>query len=129
MIEKLFGGDNFIAQTRALDAAAMRHQASAHNLANVNTANYKRQEVVFENRLTSALSRSKDSSGRTMGEAVSSVRPQLISINTTSSRPDGNNVDMEAENVNMAINTLKFEAISQNVGGFFAALKSVINGR
>ena len=129
MIEKLFGGDIFIAQTRALDAAAMRHQASAHNLANANTANYKRQEVAFEGRLSSALSRGKDINGRQIGESVASVRPQIVTINSTSTRPDGNNVDMEAENVNMAINTLKFETISQSIGGYFAALKSVINGR
>ncbi len=129
MIEKLFGGDNFIAQTRALDAAAMRHQASANNLANANTANYKRQEVIFEGRLSSALSRSKNANGITTGESVASVRPQVVTMNTTSTRMDGNNVDMEAENVNMAVNTLKYEAISQSVGGYFAALKSVINGR
>ena len=129
MIDKLFGGDNFIAQTRALDAASMRHQASAHNLANANTANYKRQEVLFEGRLSSALSRGKDMNGMPIGESVSNVRPQIVTINTTSTRADGNNVDMEAENVNMAMNTLKFEAITQSLGGYFAALKSVINGR
>lgn len=129
MIEKLFGGDNFIAQTRALDAAAMRHQASANNLANANTANFKRQEVLFEGRLSSALTRGKDRNGMSLGESVANVRPQIVTMNTTSTRADGNNVDMEAENVNMAMNTLKFEAITQSVAGYFSALKSVINGR
>jgi putative flavoprotein involved in K+ transport len=44
MYERIFGGDRFVAATRALDAAALRHQAIAHNLANINTPGYKRQE-------------------------------------------------------------------------------------
>jgi len=36
---------------------------------------------------------------------------------------------MESENVNSAINTLRYEALSQMVGGYFTGLKAVITGR
>ena len=55
--------------------------------------------------------------------------PSVVTINTTSERADGNNVNMEMENVNLAINTLRFEVLSQSLGGYFGGLKTVINGR
>ena len=55
MFDKLFGGDIFVASTRALDAYALRHQTISNNLANINTPGYKRQEVRFEDQLAGAL--------------------------------------------------------------------------
>ena len=42
---------------RALDAESLRFQVRAHNLANVNTPGYKRQDVEFETYLTAELDR------------------------------------------------------------------------
>jgi flagellar basal-body rod protein FlgB len=128
MLDRLFGGDAFIATSRALDASALRHQIIANNLANINTPGYKRQDVTFESQLSRALDERKEG-GKTGENPVDSVQPAVITQNTTSMRQDGNNVDMEAENVNAAINTLRFEALSQMVGGYFGGLKSVISGR
>ncbi len=125
MIDKLFGGDVFVASTRALDAYALRHEAIANNLANVNTPGYKRQDVRFEDQLSDALAHK----GGSASHAMSNVRPTLTTVNSTSQRSDGNNIDMEAENIDLATNTLRFETISQQVAGYFGGLKSVINGR
>ena len=124
MIEKIFGGDTFIASARALDAAALRQQVIAHNLANANTPRFKRQDVQFEAQLSQALDRKQ-----TGGESsVSSVAPRVITVGATSTRPDGNNVNMELESVKLAENAIRFEVMSQSVGSYFSGLKMVING-
>ena len=128
MFDKLFGGDTFVASTRALDAYALRHQAISNNLANVNTPGYKRQEVRFEDRLAGALSAHKSGFDGGMN-AVANVKPSMTTINSTSERADKNNIDLEAENIDLATNTLRFEAISQQVTGYFSGLKAVISGR
>ena len=124
MLERLFGGDAFQAQTRALDASALRHQAIAHNLANANTPRFKRQEVQFETELSRAL----NSSSKSGGASVSNVQPRLVTVNDTSGRADGNNVNLELESAKLAENAMRFEVLSQSVGGYFAGLKNVING-
>jgi len=128
MLDRIFGGDGFVAQTHALDAASLRQQAIAHNLANVNTPGYKRQDVTFESQLSHALLEHRTARDVDEG-AVERVRPQVVTPTTASMRADGNNVDMEAENVNSAINTLKYEALTQMVGGYFTGLKAAISGR
>ena len=124
MLERLFGGDAFQAQTRALDASALRHQAIAHNLANANTPRFKRQEVQFETELSRAL----NATDKTGTGSVSSVQPRLVTVGGTSGRADGNNVNLELESAKLAENAMRFEVLSQSVGGYFSGLKNVING-
>jgi flagellar basal-body rod protein FlgB len=128
MLDRIFGGDGFVAQTRALDAASLRQQTIAHNLANVNTPGFKRQDVTFERQLSHALLEHRTARNAD-DHPVDRVRPQIVTPSNSSLRADGNNVDMEAENVNSAINTLKYEALTQMVGGYFSGLKAAISGR
>ncbi len=127
MLDRIFGGDSFVAQTRALDASALRHQAIANNLANVNTPGFKRQDVAFEGKLSRALAARR--AGASGADLVDEIRPEIITQSNNSQRADGNNVDMESENVNAAINSLRYEALTTMVGGYFSGLKAVITGR
>jgi flagellar basal-body rod protein FlgB len=127
MIDRLFGEDAFVATSRALDAASLRHQAISNNLANVNTPGYKRQEVQFETQMAQALAQRGNPCAP--GPPVSAVRPRVVTVNSTSMRNDGNNVDMETEMTNLATNTLDFETLSQSISIYFANLKAVIKGQ
>ena len=127
MFDRLFGGDTFVASTRALDAYALRHQAISNNLANISTPGYKRQTVRFEDQLAGALAAKGSPAGGL--KSVAAVQPTIATIGNTSERADGNNIDIETETIDLAMNQLRFEALSQQVGGYFNGLKSVINGR
>jgi flagellar basal-body rod protein FlgB len=127
MLDKLFGGTAYQAVNRALDAAALRHEVIANNLANINTPGYKRQEVRFEEQLSAALA--QGASGSAVTSLPANLKPEVVTVANTSLRADGNNVDPEAENVALATNTLRFEMLAQSTAGYFASLKSVINGR
>jgi flagellar basal-body rod protein FlgB len=129
MYDKLFGGDRFVAITRSLDTAALRQQVIAHNLANVNTPGFKRQEVQFETELSRALAQKQNPCAPANCKPVAGIRPQVVTITETGERTDGNNVNLESESIQMATNALRFEVLSQSVGGTFRALRSVINGR
>ncbi len=129
MLDKLFGDTTFLATTRALDAAALRHEVIANNLANINTPGYKRQDVRFEDQLAAALAREHDPSTAATAPSLATLRPEVVTVANTSMRADGNNVDPEAENVALATNTLRYEMLAQSMAGNFASLKSVINGR
>ena len=125
MLERLFGGDAFQAQTRALDASALRHQAIAHNLSNANTPNFKRQEVQFETELSRALRLVRKIRRRFR---VRRSAPPYHDQLDTSGRADGNNVNLELESAKLAENAMRFEVLSQSIGGYFTGLKNVING-
>jgi flagellar basal-body rod protein FlgB len=129
MLDRLFGDATFQATTHALDAATLRHEVIANNLANINTPGYKRQEVSFEDQLSAALAKGRGLSDTEAASAVAAVKPEVTTAASITMRADGNNVDPEAENVALATNELRFDMLAQQVSGYFSTLKSVINGK
>jgi flagellar basal-body rod protein FlgB len=88
----------------ALRGASARQGTLANNLANVNTPGFKRSDVRFEDALANAL----DSTSRTPG-SVGAVRPTTVQDQDTTMRADGNNVDVDRENVELAKTHIIYE--------------------
>lgn len=114
---------------RAADAAWQRNEAISNNIANVDTTGYKRQDVAFESVLQQALGNNRYES---MDDKVANVdlsrlrgRAYLDYANY-SYRLDGNNVDIENENVMLAENQLKYQGLISSINQEFTNLKTVM---
>ena len=55
MLEQILNAPNFDYLSRGLEAANMRHEVISNNIANVNTPNFKRSAVNFEDLLAKEL--------------------------------------------------------------------------
>ena len=114
---------------KAADASYLRHEAITNNIANATTPNYKRQDVSFESELERALTNTRYTS---MDEKVSNATTDDLSARTytdydsVSYRLDGNNVDIETENVMMVKNQIKYNALLTSINEEFSNLKSVM---
>lgn len=97
-----------------LDATELRSRTIANNIANINTPNYKRRYVTFEESLKNEISNAKIE-----------VKVDENSI----VREDGNNVDLESEKVNQAAASLQYNALVSLTNTKLAMTKSVIAGR
>ena len=118
---------------KAADGAWLRNEAISHNIANVDTPNYKRQDVSFETELKHALRESKyvslDEKVKNLNadNRLSHVEPRVYTDYAGFSyRLDRNNVDIDNENVELASNQIKYNAIVQSIDQEFKNLKSVI---
>ncbi|WP_297712224.1 flagellar basal body protein [Clostridium sp.] len=98
----------------ALDAAQLRSETIANNIANVNTQNYKRKYVSFE---------------ETLNDVNKQGKIEVKVDNSESIKADGNNVDLENEKVNQAANTLMFNGLVSLTNTKLSMAKSVITGR
>ena len=114
---------------RAADAAWQRNEAISNNIANVDTPGYKRQDVAFESVLQQALGNNRYES---MDDKVANVdlsrlrgRAYLDYANY-SYRLDGNNVDIENENVMLAVNQLKYQGLISSINQECTNLKTVM---
>ena len=115
----------------AADASWLREEVLTNNIANVDTPNYKRQDVEFSSYLANALQRSgKNSSSLT--QRVNNVDYKDISIrtytdnSTLSYRTDGNNVDLSTENVELASEQINYNALIDSMNNEFSRFKSVL---
>ena len=114
---------------KAADAAALRNQLIANNIANQDTPEYKRQDVNFEAQLTKAMHNSKYTSidSKVANLRMSALKPrQFTDYSNYSYRLDGNNVDPEQEQVMLAANQLKYEGLMKSLTAEFSNLSSVM---
>ena len=114
---------------RAADAAWQRNEAISNNIANVDTPGYKRQDVAFESVLQQALGNNRYQS---MDDKVANVNLSrlrgraYVDFANYSYRLDGNNVDIENENVMLAENQLKYQGLISSINQEFTNLQTVM---
>ena len=114
---------------KAADASWERNTLLANNIANADTPNYKREDIDFESTLQRELGNSKY---ETMDDKVHNAKASRHDARayedstSYSYRLDGNNVDPETENVELASNQLKYQGLTQSISQEFKNLQSVM---
>ena len=114
---------------KAADASWTRNDILSNNIANADTPNYKRKDVSFQGYLQAELAGADTS---TLQKRVSDI--ELGSINATtytdmaylSYRLDGNNVDVDTENVELASNQLMYQALMKSISNDFDMIKKAM---
>lgn len=114
-----------------IEASNVRAKTIANNMANINTKDYKRFNVVFEENLKKEDEKSNFELKRTNEAHLQSDDQTTDNISieqddSTSMRSDGNNVDLDIEKVNQAANTLKYNALINRINGKYNDLKMVM---
>lgn len=118
-----------LALIKQLDAANLRQKVIADNIANINTPNFKKSKVMFEEELKKALSKKQPrlltSHPRHISNipALSQLEPKVVKMENTTMRVDGNNVDLDEEMINLVRNTLVYRTAAQ----IFNMRKSIIS--
>jgi len=114
---------------KAADASWKRNELIANNIANVDTPNYKRQDINFEDALAQALKWTHMSDLDSQVDKVNmrrlSPRPYIDSAGY-SYRVDGNNVDIDTENAELASNQIKYEGLTNSITSEFKNLQMVM---
>ena len=125
MIDTIFNQPGYVTAKKMLDVTALRHDAIASNLANIETPNYRRIDVAptFSNALKQA-SLSGDPA------QVAGQKPMLaVDAASTSSNRDGNTVQLESELLALNQNTTDHALETQLVSGQLYRLRMAITGR
>ena len=113
----------------AADASWLREEVLTNNIANVDTPNYKRQDVEFTTYLKSALEQAGTPAStltQKVNEAnLSGITTRTYTENTTLSyRMDGNNVDLSTENAELAAEQINYNALIDSMNNEFTRMKA-----
>ncbi len=114
---------------KAADASWQREGIITNNLANVDTVGYKRRDLNFEQMLRDELGHSRTSSLDTKVANVdlSKLNPSVYKDYAHYSyRLDGNNVDIDTEEAELASEQIKYEALTKGINYEFSRMQSVI---
>mgnify|MGYP001008709892 CR=1 FL=1 len=120
MSSGIFGYVNVLKS--AADASWLREEVLSNNIANVDTPNYKRQDVEFKSGKPKATLTQKINN-----VDLSNIKTRTYTDNSALSyRIDGNNVDLSTENVELAAEQINYNALIDSMNNEFSRFKAVL---
>lgn len=131
----LLNSANFNRMERTLDAAVLRQKVSANNVANIDTPNFKRSDVVFEELLNQQMNQKSFVGKRTnprhipIGSSGDSAETKIVQDTSSVMNNNLNNVDIDAEMTLVAKNQLRYNVITQQVSHDIRNLRTAIGGK
>jgi len=136
VLEQILDTANFNYLPRAMTAATIRHEVISNNIANVNTPNFRKSVVNFEDLLAREIYGEEPDGKlkpvRTHDKHLPFVplkfhaEPTINQDTTNIMRVDNNNVDIDIEMATLAKNQLYFNALATEFSGHVTRLKNAI---
>lgn len=117
---------------KSLDYTWAKKTVITDNIANYDTPGYKAKYITFEDRLKNNIDSLKSKPFIKRSDIQNEIDKTKIEIhksNNQSLRADGNNVDMEAENIELSRTQLQYQALTKQINDQFTRLRTVIDGR
>jgi len=132
MLNKMFNHTNLL--EKGLDTTWLKMEVSAQNISNVDTPGYDAKRVEFDAEFARALRGEKPFGMKATRDKhfvipeadPMRVKPVVVSDTHYVKRMDDNNVDIDREMVDMAKNTIQYNALVQKMNKEFSKLKLVI---
>ncbi|HVI41909.1 MAG TPA: flagellar basal body rod protein FlgB [Anaerovoracaceae bacterium] len=117
---------------RALDGTWQKQRAIANNIANHETPGYKAIEVSFEDSLDQEIQKlgSNTPTREEISQSLDDIKNSEINVYSdysTSERADGNNVDLDLENIEMAKIQIQYQYLTRSMTDMFSRLRYAIS--
>jgi flagellar basal-body rod protein FlgB len=120
------GSDSYL--QAAMSGLAARQRTIANNVANVDTPGFKASEVRFEDFLNKAVNSARP--GTSVNQMALDARARATSlVDGTTSRADGNNVDIDQQMEMLSEANLNYSALTQVMSTRLGILRGVIKGQ
>ena len=120
-------GNGVALTERVLDYLWGRQEVTLNNIANVDTPGFKSQYVTFEEVMAQMLSEASARSvapGKAVAEAIDSSRLGIHTTSSESNRLDGNNVDMDQEQVELVRTAYEYQYMLSSINSDISRLKN-----
>lgn len=113
----LFGSREFKIMEQSADALWQKQKVISQNIANYTTPNYKAQSLTFSEVLNNQNNTNSDKL----------IEVTVKTDETSTVRPDGNNVDMVKENLELYKTYMQSAYLFEKINGQFTSIRNVFN--
>lgn len=108
--------------SKLVDVTTMRHKVLSQNVANVNTPGYQKLSLSFDETLAARLDRQGNKS-------LHAIEPQVYADDSSPTRLDGNNVDIDREMMRLNKNVLLNNTLLQIISTKAAMMRRAVGGQ
>jgi len=119
---------------KGLSASWQRNAVIRNNIANIETPGFKASQLEFESLFRKTAEEGGFKTARThvnhrdfSSGNIEDIRPIITQTRALSMRADGNNVDIESENVRMVQNSLFYNTLMEKMNSEIRRLRMAIN--
>ncbi|MHC8516398.1 flagellar basal body rod protein FlgB [Sporosarcina sp. ITBMC105] len=116
---------------KGLDYSSTKGKMIAQNIANIDTPNYRAKTVSFNEVLKNAQSEpihAYRTNERHINFSTKVYQPGVSKLSSLKYRQDGNGVDMDKEQADLAANQIYYNALVDRINSKFNSLQNVIKG-
>lgn len=113
---------------KVLDFIWQKQTVTMDNIANAETPGYKAKYVTFEEELKNKLDYQSGKPASAINSTINSVQAQVHESTDESTRADGNNVNIDVENMELAKAALQYEFLLKSYNDDLTRLRTVIKG-
>lgn len=121
-------GNNISMAEKSLDYLWSKQRITMNNIANGDTPGFKAQYVTFEDEFRKRLTAGKAGTSKDIANIIGNSRYFVRNTNDESARMDGNNVNMDVENVELARTTLQYQYEMNALNSEITRLRTFIKG-
>ena len=117
---------------KTLDVSWAKQKIALDNIANVDTPGYKAKYVLFEDELRKKLSRFEGKERVKNSEIRATIRDSRMRVtqrDEESIRADGNNVNLDVEELEIVRNNYQYQYALRQISDQFSRLRVAIEGR
>lgn len=136
IIERINGGilvdylssNSVLLSQKSLDFLWQKQKVILGNIANTSTPGYKAKYVTFEEELRGRISSMKNRKESDIRKEILEAKTNIHTTEQESTRLDGNNVNADVENLELARTGLQYEFVLKSINDDFTRLRSAIRG-
>jgi len=125
MVNKLFNNAVSISEKMA-DYLWQKQKITMNNIANGSTPGFKAQYVTFEDEFKMRVSKGKSVKASEILQDIEKTNIRTHTKKDESTRMDGNNVDLDVEEIELASTNIQYQYALRSLTDEFSRLRSVI---
>lgn len=124
----LWSSNSMFLTEKSIDYLWKKQEVSANNIVNSETPGFKSSYVTFEEELRMRMGKMRSPKAREIREQIARTSPSVHVTEGEMNKLDESNVDIVAENAELAKTGIQYEYAVRAIGDDFTRLRTAIKG-
>lgn len=124
----LWSSNTMLLTEKSLDYLWTKQTVSSNNIVNAETPGFKSSYVTFEEELQQNIGRLRSQKGREIRQQINDTQYRVHRTDNERNKMDESNVDIVAENAELAKSGIQYEYAVRAISDDFTRLRTAIKG-
>lgn len=124
----LWSSNTMLLTEKSLDYLWTKQTVSSNNIVNAETPGFKSSYVTFEEELQQNIGRLRSQKGREIRQQINATQYRVHRTDNERNKMDESNVDIVAENAELAKSGIQYEYAVRAISDDFTRLRTAIKG-